>query len=94
MMCGDCSKKNGLTLEQRMELALSGVEGEKYSCSVCFKLKEVKKISGVRVGFPKAATIEKPIPTPTEKPKKKEPIQAEYEQLSFFDTSDHIAYRK
>jgi hypothetical protein len=94
MMCGDCAKKSGLTLEQRMNLALSGVEGEKYSCSICFKVNEVKKNHGVRVGLPKAATIEKLILTPTAKPKKKAPIQSEYEQLSFFDTSDHIAYRK
>jgi hypothetical protein len=88
-MCGDCAKKSGMSLEERTELALSGVNGEKYSCSVCFKVKEVPKIKGDRVSLPKVVIEAKPVITP--KPKK-EPVKSDFEQLSFFSTADHIIF--
>jgi hypothetical protein len=88
-MCGDCAKKSGMSLEERTELALSGVNGEKYSCSVCFKVKEIPKIKGNRISVPKVVVVAKPVITPK---MRKEPVESDIEQLSFFSTADHIIF--
>jgi hypothetical protein len=88
-MCGDCAKKSGMSLEGRIELSLSGMDGEKYSCSVCFKVKEIPKIKGNRISIPKVVIVAKPVITPR---LKKEPVKSDFEQMSFFSTSDHIIF--
>lgn len=94
MICGSCAKKNLLSLEERIELALSRVPGHKYVCGFCRVLHSLK-VSDSAAPIPITPIVSTPAAIPKKLVLKKRPVVevSDYEQLKMFDMSDHISLR-
>lgn len=78
-LCGECSKKTGMSLEERIELALSRIPMEAYWCPIC---KQEHRFNRVIKQTPKAELVVE-VPKPKKESKKKTKTN-EVDQLLLF----------